>query len=95
MVSAEKALCIKICEYVITNKQVIADHFDEFFINVASKLTQPLKFLKFERLNNFINLNVTDDVSFVYLYYLFLSSMDGIKSTCMDCVWSRLLKKCP
>ena len=77
---------------------MIADHFNEFFINIASNLKQPLKPSHFEKLYKFINSKVTDDVSFdiplincTPVTY-FLSSMDGTKSTCLDCIGSRLLK---
>ena len=78
---------------------MIADHFNDFYLNIASNLKQPLKpsHLK-KKLNNFINSKVTDDVSFViplinctFLTY-FLSSMDGTKSTRLDCIGPRLLK---
>ena len=36
MGSAEDVLGIKVDEHVITNEQVNADHFNKFFINVAS-----------------------------------------------------------
>ena len=46
---AENILGIKNEEQVITNAQVIADHFNDFFINVASNLKQPLKPSNFEK----------------------------------------------
>ena len=65
---------------------MIADHFNEFFINIASNLKQPLKPSHFEKLSNFINSKLTDDVSFdiplINCTFVtpFLSSMDGTKS---------------
>ena len=38
MESTENALGIKVDELVITNEQVIAGHFKEFFVNLASEL---------------------------------------------------------
>ena len=52
----------------------------------------------FEKLNNFINLKVTDDVPFdiplinCTFVTTFLSSMCGTKSTGLDCIDARLLK---
>ena len=42
MESTENAFGIKINEQVITNEQMIADHFNDFYINIASNLKQPL-----------------------------------------------------
>ena len=61
--SAEDVLGIIVDEHVIKNEQVIADHFNKFFINVASKLKQPLKPSHFEKLNTYINSKVTNGVS--------------------------------
>ena len=89
---------IKVDEHVITNEQVIADHFNEFFINVAANLKQPLKPSNFEKLKNYINSQVSDDVSFEIPLIMFsfvnsfLSSLDGTKSTGLDCIGPRLLK---
>ena len=47
--STENAFGIKINEQVITNEQMIADHFNEFFINIASNLKQPLKPSQFKK----------------------------------------------
>ena len=76
---------------------MIADHLNEFFINIASNLKQPLKPSQFEKLSNFINSKVTDDVSFDIplincTFVTFLSSMDGTKFTDLDCISPRLLK---
>ena len=100
MDSSDVAFGIKINEQVITNEQMIADHFNKFFINMASNLKQQLKPSHFEKLNNFINSRVTDDVSFdiplinCSLVTSFLSTMYGTctKSTGLDCIGPRLLK---
>ena len=55
MESTENAFGIKINEQVILSEKMIADHFNEFFINIASNLKQPLKPSHIEKLNNFIN----------------------------------------
>ena len=62
--SAENILGIKHGEQVITHEKLIADHFNEFFINVGSDLKQPLKPSNFEKLNSFIDSKITNDVSF-------------------------------
>ena len=100
MESTENAFGIKVDEQVITNEQMIADHFNEFFINIASNLKfslkQPVKPSQFEKLYNFIISKVTDDVSFdmpmtnCTFVTSFLSSMDGTKSTGLDCIGHRL-----
>ena len=98
MESTENAFGIRINEQVITNEQIIADHFNKFFINIASDLKQPLKPSHFEKLNNFIHSKVTDDVSFdirlinCTFVSSFLSSMDGTKLTGLDCIGPWLLK---
>ena len=98
MESTKNAFGIKINEQIITNEQMIADHFNEFFINIASNLKQPLEPSHFEKLNNFINSKVTDDVSFdiplinCTSVTSFSSSMDGTKSTGLNCIGPRLLK---
>ena len=89
---------IKVDEQVITNEQVIADHFNELFINVAANLKQPLKPSNFEKLKHYINSKVSDDVSFEIplincsFVNSFLSSLVGTKSTGLDCIGHRLLK---
>ena len=65
---------------------------------ITVNLKQPLKPSHFEKHNNFVNSKVTDDVSFdiplinCAFVTSFLSSMDGTKSTGLDCIGSRLLK---
>ena len=85
MDSYRKCFSIKVDEQVITKEQVIADNFNEILVNIASNLKQPLKPSNFEKLNNFINSKVTDDVSFdiplisCTFVTSFLSSMDGTR----------------
>ena len=43
MESYRECFSIKFNEQVITKEQVIADNFDEIFVNIASNLKQPLK----------------------------------------------------
>ena len=69
---------------------MVADLFNEFFVNVAASLKQPLKHSNFEKLTNFINSKVNDDVSFniPLINYSFVSSylslLDATKSTGLD-----------
>ena len=76
---------------------MIADHFNEFFINVASNLKQPLKPSNFEKLNSYINSKISNDVSFEIpkINCSFVSSsllsLDGTKSTGLDGIGPRLL----
>ena len=99
--AAENILGIKDEEQVITNEQVIADHFNDFFINVASNLKQPLKPSNFEKLNSYINSKISNDVSFEIpkincsFVSSFLLSLDGTKSTDLDGIRPRLLKLAP
>ena len=81
----------------MTYGQVLADHFHEFFVNVASKLKHTLKPSNFEKLNNFIYSKVTDvsfDIPLINSTFVtsFLSSLDGTKSMGLDCIGHRLLK---
>ena len=78
---------IKVDEHVITNEQVIADHFNEFSIihvNVAANLKQPFNPINFEKLKHYINSKVSDDVSFEIplincpFVNLFFSSLDKL-----------------
>ena len=99
--SAENILGIKHVEQVITHEKLTDDHFNEFFINVASDLKQPLKPSNFEKLNSFIDSKITNDVSFqipqINCSFVtnFLLSLDGTKSTGLDCIVLRLLKLAP
>ena len=89
-------LGIKNEQQVITNEQAIADHFNDFFINVASNLKQPLKPSNFEKLNSYINSKISNDVSFEIpkincsFVSSFLLSLDGTKSTGLDGIRPRL-----
>ena len=51
MGTTENDLGIKVDGNVITNKQLVADHFNEFFINVAFIMKQTPKPSYFEKYN--------------------------------------------
>lgn len=98
---AESCMGINVNDNVIKNDDVIANLFNEFFINVASNLKQPLKPFNFDKLNTYINSKMADDVCFdiplinCSFVTSFLSSLDGTKSTGLDCIGPRLLKLAP
>ena len=70
--NTENELGITVDEHVIINEQLTADHFNEFFVNVAFNLKQTQIPSYFEK-KNWTVLNVLDDVSFdiplIHLYY--------------------------
>ena len=75
-----------------------ANIFNQFFVNVASKLKEPMKSSNFDLLKDFVNSKDTNDVhfnmpltncSFVGNY---LSSLDVTKATGLDSMGPRLLK---
>ena len=75
------------------NEKDVADIFNDFFINVPSKLKEPLK--------NCVNSKIPSDTSFnipltnVSFVATYLSSLDGSKVTGLDCIEPKLLKIAP
>ena len=48
----------------ITNESDLAELFNKYFIYEASKLKEPIIDSEFERLNNFVQLNIPSDIEF-------------------------------
>ena len=49
---------------LIINESDLAELFDNYFVNVASKLKEPIIDSEFERLNNFVQSNIPSDIEF-------------------------------
>ena len=55
---------IKVENDVITKDSEVAEVFNNFFINIASKLKEPLPNSDFKKLNNFIRSKVPNEIDF-------------------------------
>lgn len=86
---------------IISNDQDIANIFNEFFVNIAANLREPLKHSDFAELKHHIGSKLNRDIcfdipltscSFVCKY---LSTLDVSKATGLDCIGPRLLTKAP
>ncbi len=83
---------------ICTDKIDVATIFNEYFINVASKLKEPVDYYDSENLQEFVNSNVPSNVNFsipevnVSFVYSFLSQLDTSKATGLDFIGPRLLK---
>ena len=56
---------IKLEENVITNESEVAEVFNNYFTNIASKFKEPIINLDFELLNSFIGSNVPSNTEFL------------------------------
>ena len=88
--SSDSNFGIKLNDKLITNEKDVADIFNDFFINVPSKLKEPLIQPSFEPLKNCVNSKIPSDTSFnisltnVSFVATYLSSLDGSKATGLD-----------
>ena len=60
----ENNIGIKCDNNMITNEPDLAELFNNYFVNVASILKEPILNSEFERLNNFVQSNVPSDIEF-------------------------------
>ena len=92
---------IKIDNDIITSDQDIANIFNDYFVNIPSKLKEPIQPSDFTLLQDFVNSKVNDDTNFVipYINYSFVNNylvnMDASKATGLDSIGPRLLKMAP
>ena len=77
---------------------MLAECFNDYFINIASNLKEPLQPCDFTKLKNYINSKVPENIVFDLpnidqnFVYNFLSSLDTSKATGLDGIGPRLLK---
>ena len=92
---------IKVNDNIISNDQDIANAFNDFFVNIPSKLKEPIKPSEFELLQSYVKSKVNDNTNFsiplVNCSFVsnYLSSIDVAKSTGLDSIGPRLLKIAP
>ncbi|MES9882533.1 MAG: reverse transcriptase family protein [Sedimenticola sp.] len=83
---------------VCTDKVEVANIFNDYFVNVASKLKEPVSYSDSEELKTFINSSIPSNASFTIpeineeFVYKFLSHLDVSKATGLDFIGPRLLK---
>ncbi|MCG8032729.1 MAG: hypothetical protein JAY75_14385 [Candidatus Thiodiazotropha taylori] len=86
---------------IISSEEEIANIFNTYFVNVASKLKEPLKPSNFDKLQSYVNSKLDGDVSFSVPQVSFtfvanyLSALDTTKATGLDGIGPRLLKIAP
>ena len=85
----------------ISNDLDIANVFNDYFVNIPSKLKEPIQPSEFKLLQNFVDSKVHDGINFTIplVNYSFvntyLSYMDVTKATGLDSIGPRLLKIAP
>ncbi len=83
---------------VCTDKIEVANIFNNYFVNIASKLKEPVSYSDSEELNEFINSKVPPNDNFSIpdindaFVYKFLLHLDTSKATGLDFIGPRLLK---
>ena len=89
---------IKVEDDVITKDSEVAEVFNNYFINIASKLKEPVPNSDFIKLNNFIRSKVPNEIDF-QIYFTnqtfirkFLLNLNVRKSTGLDNIGPRILK---
>ncbi|MES9882038.1 MAG: reverse transcriptase family protein, partial [Sedimenticola sp.] len=81
-----------------TEKVNVANIFNNYFVNIASKLKENCSYSNSEELKAFINSNIPNNVNFSIpeinetFVYTFLSNLDLSKATGLDFIGPRLLK---
>ena len=82
----------------MTDESVLADTFNDYFVNIASKLKEPITQPDFTKLREFVNSTIPEKVKFELpdidenFVFSFLSKLDISKSTGLDGIGPRLLK---
>ena len=62
--SNDSSFEIKVNDNVISNDQDIANAFNDFFVNIPSKLKEPIKPSEYELFQNYVKSKVNDDTNF-------------------------------
>lgn len=89
---------IKLGDTVISNDFDLAENFNDYFINVASSLKEPLEQSNFDELKQHISEKIPDNVYFELpeldenFVFRFLSTLDVSKATGLDGIGPKLLK---
>ena len=89
---------IKVEDDVITKDSEVAEVFNNYFINIASKLKEPVPNSDFKKLNNFIRSKVPNEIDFQIPFTnqtfirKFLLNLNVRKSTGLDNIGPRILK---
>ena len=63
----ENNIGIKCDNHMIINQSDLAEHFNNYFVNVESKLKESIINSDFERLNNFVLSKLPSDIEFKIL----------------------------
>ena len=96
--SSESNINIKLGEQMITSETDLAELFNDYFVNVASNLKEPVTLSDNELLNNFVQSKVPTTTKFniplTTLTFVrnFLSNLNINKSTGLDNIGPRILK---
>ena len=94
----EKTFGIKCESGMITNEKDLTQHFNNYFVNVASKLKKTIINSEFEHLNTFVQSKVPSNVEFkipltnVGFVRKFLSNLNVSKVTGLDNIGPKILK---
>ncbi|MCU7801208.1 MAG: reverse transcriptase family protein, partial [gamma proteobacterium symbiont of Lucinoma myriamae] len=99
--SQENIHGVKLNDEVVSSDKEIADIFNNFFVNVAAQLKEPIRMSEFQNLKSYVDSKVHPDTFFHFpeinetFVKKFLSSLDTTKATGLDCIGPRLLKLAP
>ena len=92
---------IKTNNDIISDDLDIANVFNDYFVNIPSKLKEPIQPSEFKLLHDFVdsklNYSTNFNIPFVNSAFVnnYLSNMDVTKATGLDCIGPRLLKIAP
>lgn len=96
--SCESNINIKLGEQLVTDETEVAELFNDYFVNVASKLKEPIKLSDNELLNDYVRSKVPTTTEFnipltnIMFIHNFLSNLNVNKSTGFDNIGPRILK---
>ena len=83
---------------MITNESDLAELFNNYFVNLASKLKEPITNSELERLNNFVQSKLPSDIEFKFpltntgFVRKQLSTLNVSKSNRLDNIGPKILK---
>ena len=89
---------INVGDTQIDDSTEMANEFNDFFVNIASKLKEPLTKSNHDKLREFCNERISQDTKFIIppiqkeKVFKFLSNIDINKATGLDMIGPRLLK---
>ena len=82
----------------MTDESILAETFNDYFVNIASKLKEPMTPPDFTKLREFVSMKFLENIEFDLpeidekFVFNFLSTLDVSKSTGLDGIGPRLLK---